>query len=206
METISITQGLAELKRLDQRIEKSIENIKPVAYKKGKDVITGYKSDSDFITKATGDLQSIADLQERRSKIKTAIIVSNAVTNVSVGNKTMTVAEAIETKNVTIPFKRMLLSKLRQELSMTMNEIEYGNRQLKEQLDRLLEVQLGKENRKDSEVEGISKPYLERHQFTLVDPVKIQELVSNLEDEIEDFLTNVDYSLVESNTLTKIEI
>ena len=99
MRKISITEALNELKLYDSKIMKAITNAKLVgAAKKSADKV-GVVKKEDFEERAKASYQSVTDLIANRNTLKSAIVKSNAVTEVTINGKTMTVAEAIERKN-----------------------------------------------------------------------------------------------------------
>ena len=99
MRKISITEALNELKLYDSKILKAITNAKLVgAAKKFSDKVGVFKKE-DFEDRAKASYQSVTDLIANRNALKSAIVKSNAITEVTVNGKTMTVAEAIERKN-----------------------------------------------------------------------------------------------------------
>jgi hypothetical protein len=55
-------------------------------------------------------------------------------------------------------------------------------------------------------MEAIAKPFLERNEAKLEDPLNLDSLIESLSQEILEFTSNVDYVLSESNALTQIEI
>ena len=97
---MSIHRALGELKTLDKRIRKEIENTIFIGAKK-KSSNTEYKTRTsivDFNNNVNSSIQSINDLILRRKEIKEAIVNSNANTFVTIGDNKMTVASAIERK------------------------------------------------------------------------------------------------------------
>ena len=67
---MSVTRGLAELKLLADRIEKTIENGRYVVLKIGDKTITGYKSDEDFVNGAKATYDSALALIKRKSSFQ----------------------------------------------------------------------------------------------------------------------------------------
>lgn len=109
-ETITVHKALAELKLLDIRIEKVIaEGVYCVANKHSNDKIGGVPLD-DYIKIMQGGYDRATDLINRRKAIKRAVVLSNAVTKVSVAGNEYTVAEAIEMKNHGVEFEKLLLA------------------------------------------------------------------------------------------------
>jgi len=135
--------------------------------------------------------------------------MSNAVTDVKIGNKTMKVAEAIE-KKTSISFKTKLLEKMRRELMYANDEVEDINSNVERRLDELLRTAVGNKSETafciTSEQEAIAKPFLDRNGAELFDPLNLQGKIDALDEEIDEFITNVDVSLSESNSTTYIEV
>jgi len=203
---ISVTRGLAELKLLDSRINSTIHSGKFAVMTTGKKVVTGYTSNDEFVKKQESHLQSILDLMERRKAIKSAIVASNAVTMVTIGGKEMSVAEAIERKS-SIVYEQTLLSKLRTEYNQAVARVERENEQVQIRLDELIKSTFGKDTKVSTEqYESTSKPFLEQNQAKLVSVNNLREKIEKMEKEIAEFLNEVDFTLSESNTITKIVI
>ena len=199
MEKITITRALAELKLLDKRITKAIYDGNFVSYSiNGKNTINTFKP--------LEEKQSIEALIARRAAIKAAIMKSNATTNVNIGGVEMLVIDAIEMKE-TIKYKQSFLQQLKQQQQSTKYTISSTNENVKARLDKLLEANFGKDSKtKAEEMEAISKPFLERNEAKLEDPLNLDSLIESLSEEILAFTSNVDYALSESNALTQIEI
>lgn len=54
--------------------------------------------------------------------------------------------------------------------------------------------------------EAIAKPQREQKEASLIDPIKINDLIKSLEEEISLVETELDFTLSESNAKTEIEI
>ena len=93
-EKMTIHRGLSELKLIDSRIEKQITEISPVGINRKGKMVDNIYPEEDFRISATSKFQSMTDLIERKSKIKSAIVKSNGTTMVKVGEKEMTVSNA----------------------------------------------------------------------------------------------------------------
>jgi hypothetical protein len=196
---ISITRALNELKLLDKRITKTISNNSFCTFKIG-----------DKINKAKfqpiEEFQSITDLIKNRASIKSKIMESNAKTRIKVNGIEMLVIEAIEMKSA-IKYKQTFLRKMKSDFSETTNEIERCNKSVNQRLDNLLQANFGKDSQaKDSEYEAIAKPFLTKNEAKIVDPIDIQTQIEKMENDIDGFLSDVDFALSESNSLTKITI
>lgn len=207
-EKMLVTEGLNELKLLDSRIEKTINNSSFVAGAKKVDKnVRPSLSKEDFNSKAKADYDSVLDLIARRAKIKAAIVASNAVTTVKVGETTMTVAEAIERKS-SINYEVMLCQKLLRDYTSAQQSVVQHNYDVDESIEALVTTAYGKESKqsiKPEDYEAIAKPYKEANEWALEDPVSANDVAVKLEAEIDDFKSNVDSALQISNCTTYIE-
>jgi hypothetical protein len=205
-ETISITRALAELKLLDSRIGKKIEERDFVflASKKNRHQIVPEVISKDI----RSTYQSITDLIQRRNKIKSAIILSNAVTKVKLKNEEMNVAEVIERKSI-LPYYRTLLTKLKRNKEMVLNHLERNNQSLEHDLQTILEINFGKQSNNKTnpdDIENISKAYRDANRSEIIDPLQIDQKIKEIEEMIEVYETESNFVLSESNATTKIKI
>lgn len=208
MRTISITEALNELKLYDSKITKAITNVSFVGgTKKSSDKI-GVVSKDIFIDRAKSTYQSSIDLIANRNSLKSAIVKSNAVTEVKVADKAMTVAEAIERKN-SIEYEEALLSEMKRQYANATELVNRENKKVDTKVDELLMTLVGKDSDKkidkDSQ-KAIEEPYRNKNEWELIDPIEIYDKITKLEEEIDNFKSNVDTALTISNAITKIEI
>jgi len=200
---MSVTQALPELKLLEKRIDKAnstIHNWCKIAH-------NGAPVDKDKHKKETESaLQSFNDLMKRRENIKRAIILSNAVTKVKIGSWEGTVAEAIEYKS-SIRMKRQFLEEMKACLQLKRAEYEQMKAQVDGRLERLLQSELGKDVKTNPEtITSLTNSFRENNKVELVDPLDLGSKVTELEEELDAFETNVDWVISESNGKTVIEV
>lgn len=201
---MSVQRALSELKMLDKRIDRRINESVFIGAKKGKKLVDNFNDENELTDKVKSDYQAIKDLIARRNSIKTAIVQSNAVTPVNIGKITYSVAEAIERKS-SIDNDRHLLNRMKSEYAAHVRYVERENEQLQITIDNQLNQMFASESKKDeSIVKSITKTLKEENEAKLVDPIKLSEQIEQLEVEIEEFEAEVDHILVESNTITKI--
>jgi hypothetical protein len=201
---MSITQGLAELKLLDKRIKKlcGTDCFKFV------DVSTKTRFvDTDTLKKeALASYQSFVDLVKRRDSIKQAIVLKNATTLVKIGEWTGSIAEAIERKS-SIEYKKSLLYNMKRQATAANERYDNEQRELADRLDRLMNSEMGKDVRTNPEtINAITSSFYEKNKVSLVDPLNSAKLIADLEEEVETFLTNVDWVLSETNGKTRIRV
>ena len=208
MREISITEALNELKLYDSKITKAITNASFVGgAKKSSDKI-GVVSKDTFNERAKATYQSSVDLVTNRNSLKSAIVKSNAITEVQVANKVMTVAEAIERKN-SIEYEETLLSEMKRQYANASDFVNKANKKVDNKVDELLATLIGKDSDKKinkEDQEAIEKPYRDKNEFELIDPIEIYDKIVKLEEEIDNFKSQVDTQLVISNAITKIAI
>lgn len=204
--SMSIHRALAELKLLDKRIHAAVAE-RFVAVTSGEKAPVHYPSIEVFEKEAKASVDKVNDLIERRKVIKSAIIASNAVTLVRIAGVEMTVAEAIDRRDTGIEYDEQLLVNLRNQLMNADREKLRLEADLRERTQKHIEVSFPKEGtHKPEEVAEAEEAFMKRHEVKLLDPADIRAMIKKLQDDIEQFKAEVDYSLSESNTQTLIEV
>lgn len=206
MERMTIHRALSELKLIDAKIEKQINEIYPSGILQKDKLVNGYVQETEFKKAAKSKYDSVNDLIDRKNQIKSAIVAANGITQVKVAEKQMTIADAINFKAV-IKFKKKLIETLKQRHKQVIGELNKHNENVNQNVQRILEATFGKENVKvgKEDVESVRKPYLEANEFHLFDPLKVDETVEKLEKEVSEFEAEVDAVLSEINAITLIE-
>jgi hypothetical protein len=200
---MSITQGLAELKLLHKRINKGLEGTSWIAIS----TKTKRVNEDDFKKSALAEYKSYMDLVERRDSIKRAIVLSNATTKITIGNKwSGTVAEAIEHKT-SLSYKKKLLEQMREHILTVERQYENVIEETNTRLDRLLSSELGKDVKTNPDtIASLSSSFLENNKVVILDPLGLKVKAKELEEEIDTFETNVDWVLSEINGKTMINV
>lgn len=205
---MSIHRALGELKTLDKRIRKEIENTIFIGAKK-KSSNTEYKTRTsivDFNNNVNSSIQSINDLILRRKEIKEAIVNSNANTFVTIGDNKMTVASAIERKT-SIGYDKFLLSKIKEQYALIVGFVEENNEEVECDLSSKIDNMLNANDKNNiNGIEEFSKAYRNSNSWEIIDPVDLKSLIDKLEKEITIFENEVDVVLSESNATTFIEV
>lgn len=208
MRKISITEALNELKLYDSKITKAITNATLCgATKKSSDKV-GVVKKEDFEDRAKASYQSVTDLIANRNTLKSAVVKSNAVMEVTVVDKVMTVAEAIERKN-SIEYDETLLNEMKRQYANATAAVNKENKKVDAKVDDLLTTLVGKDSDKKlnkEDQEAVEKPYREKNEFEFIDPLGLYEKIQALEADIDGFKSNVDTVLVLSNATTFIEV
>ena len=208
-ETMTVHKALAELKILDGRIKKEIQNGSYCAANKhSNDKINGIPID-DFKKSVRGTYDKVTDLINRRKAIKKAIVLSNAKTTVKIADVEYTVAEAIEMKNHGIELEALLINAMDKQYQQAQAEVNRQNgNNLEERADQYVtEIYGQKEGKTNSaDIDKVRKDFLEANSYEIVDPINVQDKVDALRQKIDAFMADVDSALSVSNALTKITI
>ena len=205
---MSIHRALGELKTLDKRIRKEIENTIFIGAKK-KSSNTEYKTRTSIVdvnNNVNSSIQSINDLILRRKEIKEAIVNSNANTFVTIGDNKMTVASAIERKT-SIGYDKFLLSKIKEQYALIVGFVEENNEEVECDLSSKIDNMLNANDKNNiNGIEEFSKAYRNSNSWEVIDPVDLKSFIDKLEKEITIFENEVDVVLSESNATTFIEV
>lgn len=205
----TITRALAELKVLRQRHEGKVSELKAIAVKHGNKLRNPYSSyrEENFKEQSVSSVQSIEDLQNRIIEIKNAIDASNFTTKVNIGDKEMTVLEALNMKN-SIGLKKTYLSALKRQMMNARNEFERALNDNKLRIEKIIQDQTAASSSvKDPEIEKKTVESIESlYKVEFVDAIDLEKKIESLEKEISNFENNVDYALSEANSTTYIEI
>ena len=211
-EKMTIHKALAELKTMDDRINKAIRNTTYVlAVKHSAEKING-KTVANFKEDMRSGYQKVTDLIARRDAMKRAVVLSNATTKVQVGGKEYTVAEAIEAKNHGMEFKSALLYQMNSAYVSAQNDLtRNGGEALEKKAEQYILAVIAAQPKDskmsvDSEAMQIMRQqYIDNNTYDLVDPMDIAKVIEALDAEINEFNTEVDAALSVSNALTVIE-
>lgn len=205
---MTITEGLVELKLYDNKISKAIADTRLIDIKKKKDNKIGTMLVDNYEKRAKESYQSILDMMKNRDAIKRAIVLSNATTQVTINGKTMTVAEAIEKRNLNDNMG-FLLGKMETSLSNVENQLTSRNADVDAAAEKLLVSYYGKDAAKKvakEDYDSVVTPYKEANEWVVVDPLNLRDKYEKLRDETDGFMSNVDSALSISNATTFIEI
>lgn len=204
MTEISVTRALAQVKSLNDRIQRATAQ----AFVSN---TTGGKHPSGKAAQEVGELlkanlQSVQALIEQRNTLKGAIVRSNAVTTVEIAGVTRTVAEAIERKT-SIALEQALLNALRQQQAQQVSVVERTNVQVAQRLDQLIQTAVGKDRQVSAaDLAAITGPFEAQNKAEVLDPNDLTKVIESLAADIDAFLLEVDFALSEVNATTKVTV
>jgi len=208
-EKMTVHKALAELKVIGDRITNATSSgIYCKANKHSNEKINGV-SVEDFKKQIQGSWDKSNDLIRRRNAIKKAVVLSNAITKVKIGEDEMTVAEAIEMKNSGMDYKSNLMKVMNNQYVQAIQTMDKENGDtLTQKAENYVLGLYGSKEGKTSvdEIENTKKQFIFNNSFDLIDSIKVKEKIDSLEKEISDFNAEIDACLSVSNAVTEIEI
>ncbi len=131
---------------------------------------------------------------------------SNATATVTIGDKTYTVADAVERKR-NLQMEKDFLSTMQAQYQRVQEEMKVHQAQEQARVERLLQVELGKDAKTNVEtIQSLTETFLAQNKAEIVDPLNLAEKITALHRSIEEFETKVDWTLSESNGRTLITL
>lgn len=207
---ITLHGALAELKIIDNRIEKKIHNFNPIGLAKQGKPVNNYIDEKVFKSDASKDWQSINDLIKYKQSLKSAVVKANATTLLTIGENEMSIADAINQKTQ-IESKEQLLNKLKQQYDSIVAQHNKENERIENIALDNAKIMLGKQGDNkvtatDEEVKNIVEPFVERERFNMIDPLNLKAKIEELDNYIATFKAEVDAALSVINATTKITV
>lgn len=206
-EKMNVHQALAELKMLDKRIGSAIHACGFVVANKHSNTKIGGIDIKEYVEDVKSRYQKMNDLIARRNAIKRAVVQSNAVTKVTVGNVEYTVAEAIDMKNHGVEYSIALRDRLSLEYNVAKQNADQANgSELSRRADDYIRTMVGNTDVKGmtEEVRRMREDFIKAQTTELVDPIDALAEIKRMNDQIDVFLANVDACLSVSNAITEI--
>lgn len=212
-ETLTVHRALAELKVIDSRINNAIySGTFVIANKHSNEKIHGVTI-NEFKNSIKSDFQKVSDLIARRNAIKKAVVASNAVTKVKVGDTEYTVATAIEMKNHGMEFKNTFKKCLESQYAKAKNELDKNSGDPLEKRAENYVLSVIQAQPKDSKMavdseamKNLRAQYIKDNTYDIIDPIGVKDAIEQLDNEISSFITEVDAALSVSNALTVLDI
>jgi hypothetical protein len=204
----TVTEALVKLKLATKKIEDATGYVLTgnVVTKGAQVAPAGFKAVDDFKNEIKARLDSVTGLVNFRDRLKKAIVESNARTEVTVGGKAMSVAEAIETKH-SILAKKVLLNKLVTEWRGLETMANQKNSNLEARADQYV-TQLFNQNASASDADKATarKNFVENNTAVVLTHDSVKNYIEKLKTDIDEFESNVDVALSVVNATTKVNV
>ena len=206
-EKMLVTQALDErdllVKKIGDKIAKAnfVDTIRPNEDK----VYARRVEKAEFTKEAKAAYQQITDLIARYQKIDAAIVDSNARTEVKTSYGTFTVAGAISLRS-----RLRGLGVYEEEADFERNlqkKLDMKNSQLQTTAENMRLSILGRDAKtKDEKPLGVVEAYVKENTTELVDPLKVEKKIEDLEEKRNTLLRELDTQIKVSNATTFIEV
>lgn len=211
--TLSVQEALNQLKVLDKRIERKLGDTKYVGVVQEDKLVypASSKGDKDkFISDAKSSIDSLLDLIAYRHALKAGILRSNALTEIVIGDKKMTVAEAIDYKT-SIQSEKDLVQTLVNDLTQATTKMTRINNDIDTALEKKQNSLLSSDkDDKSSEFIKFLKEQAEKEKATVLElevgKALVSDYIKDKLDSIEQFEQTVDFKLTASNVSTEITV
>lgn len=215
---MSVHRALLELKTLKKRIEKEIRSADFVTPVKGRAEKVNGVPVKELEAKFQSNYDTIVSLISNYEKIKAAVIRSNAGVEgtprtVSVCGKEYTVAELIEELNTVYGrefnsgFKSQLLAHMQSSLATCKRIIEQNEANAEAKINAYLTNVGGKDTKlSPEETARHTEDWHKYNDYRLIDPLKLEDKIKALNEEIERFRVEADAKLSEENAIRKISV
>lgn len=218
----SIHRVLSLKKSTIERLKKVISSAKFVAVVQGKSKNIKGVPVQDVEQEIRKNWQEINKLFDNYSKLKSALLSSNAglterlreqVVTEKVAGKSYTISELIDTSEIMYGksgcegLKGDLLCSLTEQYNDVLNSIETQKRRVEDQIrDYLLKAASNDKQLSTEDIEKRSQMFKEDGEYRLVDPLDISKKIEELRTEIDKFRDECDATLSEHNAVTVVEI
>lgn len=210
--TITVQQALNELKVIDKRISRKLDETTYAGLVQQDKLVFPNNLGTDqnkFLELAKSTVDSVWDLITYRNALKGALLVSNATTFVTVGSKTMSVAQAIDLKTANTSIKEAIYH-LAEDLRIANDRGASINSRIDKELTERESDFLKGDSVKNDELITFLRNEAEKKKATLLEPtvggMTLTDFVKAQIDSIEDFESNVDLVLTTSNVTTTITV
>jgi len=206
-EKLTVHKALSELKILNDRIQREIDDIQFVLVNKHSNQKINGAPVKEYMDQTKEKYQSVTTLINRRNAIKRAVTRSNAVTTVDINGTEYTVAEAIDMKAVGVNHLRQLLQRMEYQFKQAQNQAERENGdRLDNRADEYMRSLYQNTDLKNmtDELKKVRENFITAQTVEILDPVKVTDEITKLRDKIDAFMSEVDSALSVSNALTTV--
>lgn len=206
-ETMTIHEALSELKMLDRRVQRKIDETKFCIANRHRNTKINGQTIDEYKADTAASYQSVRDLIRRRGAIRNALSKSNAVTTITVGGREYTVAEAIEMKKTGLELLKYLEMSMSNDYKRASSNVTDGNESLRAEADRYVQQMYGAKDKANSDdIERARSVYIEANTVDFIDPIGTRKELDALSEEIETFSHEVDSRISVSNAVTTITV
>lgn len=207
-ETMTVHEALSHLKTLDARITKEIDRAHfTLARKVCESKINGTPL-AEEMDKIKSHYNSVVDMLARRAAIRNALSQSNAQTKVTIAGREYTMAEAIEMRKTGVKLKQHFVDVMMKEYEGFEGRVQaWNNETLTSLADTYISKMYGARESIDAQtVEAARAAYVDANKMEIVDPMDVRKKAEVLQNEIDQFVSEVDSKISVSNAITQLTV
>ena len=205
MKELTLTRALAELKLLDSKISKAIQELKSVSYSVN-NIVPEFRVTSDeFKANYNSQMQSIQDLRNNKVILKNALMKANAETKVTIGGKEYTILEALNRKT-DISTESLLVQTMKKQLSASIANVNSINNSIESNIENTIRSKSASSGNQSKDYIQTVRDSYKPQMPELVNADVVEKLIKDKEEEISEFIAEVDYALSEINAMTKVKV
>ena len=205
MKELTLTRALAELKLLDSKISKAIQELKSVSYSVN-NIVPEFRVTSDeFKANYNSQMQSIQDLRNNKVILKNALMKANAETKVTIGGKEYTILEALNRKT-DISTENLLVQTMKKQLSASIANVNNINNSIEANIENTIRSKSSSSGNQSKDYIQTVRDSYKPQMPELVNADVVEKIIKDKEEEISEFIAEVDYALSEVNAITKIKV
>jgi hypothetical protein len=205
MKELTLTRALAELKLLDSKISKAIQELKSVSYSVN-NIVPEFRVTSDeFKANYNSQMQSIQDLRNNKVILKNALMKANTETKVTIGGKEYTILEALNRKT-DISTESLLVQTMKKQLSASIANVNSINNSIESNIENTIRSKSASSGNQSKDYIQTVRDSYKPQMPELVNADVVEKLIKDKEEEISEFIAEVDYALSEINAITKIKV
>lgn len=205
MKELTLTRALAELKLLDSKISKAIQELKSVSYSVN-NIVPEFRVTSDeFKANYNSQMQSIQDLRNNKVILKNTLMKANAETKVIIGGKEYTILEALNRKT-DISTENLLVQTMKKQLSASIANVNSINNSIEDNIENTIRSKSASSGNQSKDYIQTVRDSYKPQRPELVNADVVEKLIKEKEEEISEFISEVDYALSEINAITKISV
>lgn len=205
MKELTLTRALAELKLLDSKISKAIQELKSVSYSVN-NIVPEFRVTSDeFKANYNSQMQSIQDLRNNKVILKNALMKANTETKVTIGGKEYTILEALNRKT-DISTESLLVQTMKKQLSASIANVNSINNSIESNIENTIRSKSASSGNQSKDYIQTVRDSYKPQMPELVNADVVEKLIKDKEEEISEFIAEVDYALSEVNAITKIKV
>jgi hypothetical protein len=152
------------------------------------------------------NFDSVAALLTKLAVLKAARNKANATTNVTIAGKTMTIDEALAKKAANI-YQLNFLNTLRAQMNAGKIKVDQVQAQIESKIAQQVTAASGGTKKATDDEINVFRTMAERNtKLAVVAFDGMKEKVEAMARDLEQFTTEVDYTLSEANAITKVEV